>query len=171
MYHRGAVSKGGAYSRLLLGRHPFARAELSGSLAYADIRGTVEFFSTPLGVVVCTEVSGLPYDKDACTASQIYGMHIHNTGKCTGGEGAPFSDAGEHFDTSGLPHPYHSGDLPTLFGNNGYAWGAVLTNRFTPEDIIGRAVIIHRDADDMKTQPSGASGERVACGAITRIGY
>jgi Cu-Zn family superoxide dismutase len=36
---------------------------------------------------------------------------------------------------------------------------------------MGRAVIIHRDADDMKTQPAGASGERIACGIITRIGY
>ena len=171
MYHRGGTSNKGVYSKLLCGRSPFAKAELSGSSEYPNVRGTVELFSTPLGVVVCTEVSGLPYDKDARGTSQIYGMHIHNTGKCTGSADAPFSDAGAHFDMSGLPHPYHSGDLPSLFGNNGYAWGAVLTNRFAPEDIMGRAVIIHRDDDDMRAQPSGSSGERVACGVITRIGY
>ena len=131
----------------------------------------VEFFATPMGVVVCTDVSGLPYDKDTPRTLQIYGMHIHNTGKCTSSSEDAFSDAGAHFDKSGCEHPYHSGDLPSLFGNNGYAWGAVLTGRFSPEDIIGRTVIVHRDADDMKTQPSGASGERIACGIITRIGY
>ena len=169
MYYRGSTSNRGVYSRLLSGRSPFARAELSGSSKYPKAGGMVEFFSTPIGVVVCTEVSGLPYDKDSSCSSQIYGMHIHNTGKCTGGSEDPFSDAGAHFDKSGCEHPYHSGDLPSLFGNDGYAWGAVLTDRFAPEDIMGRSVIIHRNADDMKTQPSGASGERVACGIIMRI--
>ena len=171
MYYRRGVSAGGAYSKLLSGRSPFASAELWGSSKYQGIKGKVEFFSTPIGVVVCTEISGLPYDRGALCASQIYGMHIHNTGKCTGSAEEPFSDAGAHFDRGGCEHPYHSGDLPSLFGNDGYAWGAVLTNRFSPEDIIGRSVIIHRDSDDMKTQPSGASGERIACGIITRIGY
>ena len=171
MYYRGSASNKGAYSKLLSGRAPFARAELSGSVKYPKIRGTVEFFATPMGVVVCTDVSGLPYDEDTPRRSQIYGMHIHNTGKCTGTGEEPFSDAGPHFDMSGGEHPYHSGDLPPLFGNDGYAWGSVLTNRFSPEDIMGRAVIIHRDADDMISQPAGASGERIACGIITRIGY
>ena len=171
MYYRGSTSNKGVYSKLLSGRSPFAKAELSGSMKYPKIKGMVEFFSTPMGVVVCTDVSGLPYDKDTPGSSQIYGMHIHNTGKCTGSTEEPFSDAGAHFDKSGSEHPYHSGDLPPLFGNDGYAWGAVLTNRFAPEDIMGRSVIIHRDADDMKTQPAGASGERIACGIITRIGY
>lgn len=171
MYYRSGESRGGAYAKLLSGRSPFAKAELSGSLKYPDIKGTVEFFSTPMGVVVCTDVFGLPYDKESPRTSQIYGIHIHNTGKCTGSADEPFSDAGAHFDMTDGEHPYHSGDLPPLFGNNGYAWGAVLTNRFSPEDIMGRSVIIHRDADDMRTQPAGASGERVACGIITRIGY
>ena len=169
MYHRNPALRSSIYSKLLCGRHPFARAELLGGASYPDLRGQVEFFSTPIGVAVCTEIFGLPYDKGSPCASQIYGLHIHNTGKCTGSAEAEFSDAGEHFDRSGCPHPYHSGDLPSVFGNKGYAWGAVLTDRFTPEDIIGRSLILHRDPDDMKTQPSGTSGARIACGIITQI--
>ena len=171
MYYRSGASKAGTYSKLLSGRSPFARAEVAGSSRYPEIKGKVEFFSTPVGVVVCTEISGLPYGKETPPHSQIYGMHIHNMGKCTGADDEPFSDAGSHFDNTGGEHPYHSGDLPSLFGNDGYAWGAVLTNRFLPEDVMGRSVIIHRFTDDMKTQPAGASGERIACGIITRIGY
>lgn len=171
MYYRSSASNKSVYSKLLSGRSPFAKAQLSGSAKYPKINGVVEFFATPMGVVVCTDVSGLPYDQDTPRTLQIYGMHIHNTGKCMGTSDEPFSDAGSHFDMTGGEHPYHSGDLPSLFGNDGYAWGAVLTNRFSPEDIMGRAVIIHRDADDMITQPAGASGERIACGIITRIGY
>ena len=171
MYHRGSAQNAGVYSRLLGGRRPFARAALSGSALYPQVRGSVEFYATPIGVVVCTEISGLPYEAGMPCSSQIYGMHIHNTGTCTGGVDEPFSDAGAHFDKGMCEHPYHAGDLPTLFGNEGYAWSAVLTNRFSPEDIMGRSVIVHRDADDMKTQPSGASGERIACGIITRTGY
>ena len=169
MYYRNPTIKNSSYSKLLDGRRPFAHADISGSFAYPKINGGVDFFSTPLGVVVCTEVSGLPYDKEVRAGAQIYAQHIHNAGKCTGGADTPFSEAGEHFDKSGYPHPYHSGDLPSLFGNRGYAWSAVLTNRFSPEDIIGRSVIIHRSADDMTTEPSGASGERIACGIITRV--
>lgn len=169
MYYRTNNNGAQTYSSLLSGRRPFARAELKGSSEYPAIVGTVDFFATPLGVVVSTQVSGLPYDSEAPCAPQIYGFHIHNAGKCTGTAQEPFSDAGAHYDKRGCTHPSHSGDLPPLFGNQGYAWGAVLTDRFFPEDIMGRSVIVHSEADDMRTDPAGNSGRRIACGIIMGV--
>lgn len=166
MYHRTNNNGTQSYSSLLSGRRPFAHADLRGSSEHPNIKGTVDFFATPLGVVVSTQVSGLPYDKDDPCAPQIYGFHIHNAGKCTGSAEAPFEDAGAHFDKHGCAHPAHSGDLPPLFGNQGYAWSAVLTDRFFPEDVMGRSVIVHAEADDFRTDPSGNSGKRIACGII-----
>ena len=169
MYHRTGNNRNSGYSAILGGRRPFARAEVFGSSDYPSIKGKVEFFSTPVGVVVSAEVSGLPFDMNDPCAPQIYGFHIHNAGKCTGSAEEPFADAGAHFDVSGCPHPSHSGDMPPLFGNRGYAWNAFLTDRFSPEDIMGRTVIIHSDADDLHTDPSGNSGKRIACGIIVGI--
>ena len=165
MYYRSNNNRG-AYSGLLCVRRPFATAKLAGAPQHPDIRGTVDFFATPTGVVVSAEVSGLPYDSEKKCRSQIYGFHIHNAGRCTGTAEQPFEDAGAHFDKNGCPHPAHSGDLPPLFGNRGYAWCAFLTDRISPEDVMGRSVIIHSDADDFTTDPSGNSGARIACGII-----
>lgn len=166
MYHRSNSNKGGVYSGLLCGRRPFAMARIFGSGDYPDVKGEVYFFATPAGVVVSAEVSGLPYDAEKKCRAEIYGFHIHNAGKCTGTAEAPFSDAGAHFDKNDCPHPAHSGDLPPLFGNRGYAWCAFLTDRLSPEDLMGRSVIIHSDADDFRTDPAGNSGRRIACGII-----
>ena len=58
------------------------------------------------------------------------------------------------------------GDLPPLLSCNGNAYMTVKTDRFKVKDIIGRTVIIHYRADDFRTQPSGDSGEKIACGII-----
>ena len=58
--------------------------------------------------------------------------------------------------------------MPPLFWNNGYAFQMFLTDRFTVKEIIGKTVIIHDNADDFTTQPSGNSGEKIACGVIEK---
>ena len=50
--------------------------------------------------------------------------------------------------------------------NNGFAYMKVLTDKFKIEDIIGKTVIIHDMPDAFKTQPSGNSGKKIACGII-----
>ena len=49
----------------------------------------------------------------------------------------------------------------------GFAWMAVLTDRFRVPDILGRTVIVHSQPDDFTTQPSGNAGAKIACGVIT----
>lgn len=99
-----------------------------------------------------------------------FGFHIHEGGTCgvtTGDQ--PFQSAGGHFNPTNSYHPQHAGDLPVLFSNGGSAWMAVYTDRFRPADVVGRTVIIHQNPDDFRTQPSGNSGARIACGVIESV--
>ena len=81
----------------------------------------------------------------------------------------PLANAMSHYNPDGCVHPYHAGDLPPLFGNDGLALSLFLTNRFSVDEVIGRTVIIHDHPDDFVTQPSGNSGAKIACGVIRRI--
>jgi superoxide dismutase, Cu-Zn family len=103
-----------------------------------------------------------------------HGFHIHEAGDCSSGDG--MSTKG-HFDPHGKPHGQastaerHAGDLPALkAGKDGRAkldvTMDVITLRPGPASIIGRGLIIHAEPDDYKTQPSGNTGARLACGVI-----
>lgn len=153
----------------LLSRRPQAMAMVYGNEAYPDLLGSVRFYQTAYGVLVVAEVQGLPAPAGNCEAP-IFGFHIHEGGSCTGNAENPFANAGMHWNPNGCPHPEHAGDLPPLFGANGYAFLACLSNRFSVEEIIGRTVIIHAHPDDFTTQPSGNSGAMIACGEIVRAG-
>lgn len=150
-----------------------AYARVFGSREYRAVRGMVAFYQMPDKVLVQVQFIGLPdqvqhtEDGKPCGGS-ILGFHIHTGGSCTGNETDPFADAGGHYDNNaqGCPHPYHAGDLPPLFVNNGTAFMVVATNRFTVEEILGRTVIVHAHPDDFHSQPAGDSGGRIACGMI-----
>lgn len=142
-----------------------AQAQLRGAPEYHEIRGTVTFKAVEHGTLVITEVFGLPYTPGACNAG-VFALHIHEGKSCTGNETDPFADAGMHYNPQNCEHPRHAGDLPPIFGNAGYAWGAVVTDRFTVEEVIGRAVILHAGVDDFTTQPAGNAGAKIACGII-----
>ena len=164
MYHSNGMNGFPNFSALL-GRRPHAWANIQGSEAYPTVQGTVKLYQTVYGVIVVTEVMGLPEPADPCMAP-VYAMHIHGGGSCTGTPTAPFADVGTHYNPDGCPHPYHAGDLPPLFLANGHAFSVCLTDRFTVEEILGRAVIIHASPDDFTTQPSGNAGAKMACGVI-----
>jgi Cu-Zn family superoxide dismutase len=139
---------------------------MTGSAEYPNVHGTVKFYQTNAGVVVCAEINGLPH-KNAQCGSSVFGFHIHDGVSCTGTEMDPFSNAMAHLNPDECTHPHHAGDLPPLFENNGYAFSVFLTDRFRTDEIIGKTVIIHGNPDDFTTQPSGNSGAKIACGKIT----
>lgn len=148
-------------SEVLLKSKPMAIARVRGSSAYPNIKGKVLFYQTPMGVVVESDVTGLPPTK-----TNIFAFHIHEGHACSGNATDPFADALEHYNPVHVAHPMHAGDLPPLFSNNGRAWMAVLTDRFEVNQVIGRVVIIHDNPDDFTTQPSGNAGTKIACGVI-----
>ena len=148
---------------------PDAAAVLQGAPRGRQIEGTVSFYQTPQGVLVTAAVRGLPVTRMAC-AQPIFALHVHEGTACTGTAADPFANAGMHFNPQGCPHPYHAGDLPPLFSDRtGFAWMAVLTDRFTVADVLGRTVIVHARPDDFTTQPSGNAGDKIACGVITAV--
>lgn len=138
-------------------KKPAAVAKMRGLPEFPELRGAVEFYEFIEGVVVVSQMQGLPK-----TATNIFAQHIHNAGECKG----DFSSAGGHYNPTDQPHPNHAGDLPPLFSNSGYAWNAVFTARFKVKDIIGRSLMLHHDPDDFTSQPGGNSGTKIACGVI-----
>lgn len=124
------------------------------------LKGLVRFYQRPGGVLVEAEVSGLPNSPGG-----FFGFHIHDGGSCAG-EGFPAT--GSHYDRRPNLHPRHAGDLPPLLSYGGRAYMAVVTDRFSIRDVIGRTVVIHGNADDFHSQPSGNAGEKIACGAIIK---
>lgn len=125
-----------------------------------ELRGTVKFYAIPGGTLVAAEIAGLPEND-----SGFFAFHIHEGNNC-GGEG--FANAGGHFNPGGMEHPHHAGDLPPLLSQHGRAFAMVETDRFTPDEVIGRTAVVHREPDDFHTQPSGNSGARIGCGVICR---
>ena len=124
-------------------------------------RGTVEFAEVGGGTMVTAKAMDLP--------PGFHGLHIHRGAACSGTTEMPFADADGHFDIAGCPHPAHAGDLPPLLADSrGRAWCALFTDRFTVEEVVGRTVIVHAEADDFTTQPSGGAGTMIACGIIRR---
>lgn len=151
----------------VLRRRPQAIAHIAGSQSYPAISGTVRFYQTGKGVILCAGISGLPRS-ELPYQERIFGFHIHKGTDCTGNTDDPFADAMSHFDPGGCEHPYHAGDLPPLFGNDGAALSLFLTDRFSVDEVLGRTIIIHDHPDDLITQPSGNSGTKIACGVIRK---
>lgn len=148
-----------------------AIAHVKGGPLDPAINGFVTFKSIYGGTMVYANISGLPEYKPAGDDGQPigpHGFHIHENGNCTIGDPEnPFQAAGGHWNPTNQPHGNHAGDFPVLFSNNGRAIMSFFTNKFTPQDVIGKSIIIHQSPDDYRTQPAGNAGKRLACGLIT----
>lgn len=152
----------------VLGRRADAEACISGSEKYPCVKGKVKFYQLCGEVLVAAEVWGLPLEQSG-GCRPVFGFHIHEGKACSGSCKDPFSNAKGHYNPDGCSHPYHAGDMPPLFGAGGNAFLAFVTDRFEIDEIMGRAVIVHGMSDDFHTQPSGDSGERIACGIVNRV--
>ena len=141
-----------------------AIAKIHGGPSNPTLHGTVCFQQLRTGVLVTAEVFNLPQTRPS--GAGIFALHIHAGTRCSGTAENPFADAKGHYNPDANPHPYHAGDLPPLFGNHGYAYLSVFTDRFSVEEILGRVVIVHQNPDDFTTQPSGNAGAMIACGKI-----
>jgi Cu-Zn family superoxide dismutase len=127
--------------------------------------GEVNFEQMGSKVRVIAQVIRLP-------ANGEFGFHIHEVGDCSSGDGM---SAKGHFNPYGKPHGQgaerHAGDMPNLKSDaKGKAKLTVDLDIITltrgPASIVGRGVLIHADADDYRTQPTGNAGARIACGVI-----
>ena len=149
---------------------PYATAHLQGNHLAPKLDGIVEFLPWLDGTLIKVEVANLPRTKEASNNEQPIGpfaFHIHEGNTCNDPEDN-FKMAKGHYNPTKKQHPFHAGDLPSLLSNDGYAFMIVYTDRFKPEDIINRTIIIHLNPDDYRTQPSGNAGDRIACGMIIK---
>jgi Cu-Zn family superoxide dismutase len=147
---------------------PMAMAKLEPTRGNTTT-GTVAFRQQGDVVMVDVKVEGLK-------PGQEHGFHIHEKGDCSSGDGA---STGGHFNPAGKPHgpqdsaEHHAGDLPALKADaQGRAEATLRLTGITigigATDIVGKGLIVHAMPDDYKTQPTGNSGARIACGVITR---
>jgi superoxide dismutase, Cu-Zn family len=130
-----------------------------------NVDGIITFTKTSDGILVKGDIHGLTPGK--------HGFHIHECGDCSAVDG---SSAGGHFNPTNMPHgapmdmKRHEGDMGNIeadnSGNAHVEYTDKMMNLSGPDSIIGRGIIVHKGTDDLKTQPTGNSGARVACGVI-----
>jgi len=132
--------------------------------------GTVRFAQAGATVMVIGEVRGLKPNAE-------HGFHVHEKGDCSSGDGM---STGGHFNPGGAAHgqhghgTHHVGDLPSLKADaQGVAkidfTSTSLTLKPGATSIVDKGLIVHRDPDDYKTQPTGNAGPRVVCAVIRKL--
>lgn len=130
-----------------------------------EATGTVTFTEVEGGIKVVAHFENVP--------EGVHGFHIHEYGDCSAPDG---TSAGGHFNPEGMKHSSpdssmrHVGDLGNITANaDGIAEKEMVDNMLSfdgDHSIIGKGVILHANADDLMTQPTGAAGPRIACGVI-----
>jgi len=132
------------------------------------VSGTVTFIEVADGVQVHAEITGL--------APGNHGFHVHEFGDCSVPDA---TSAGAHFNPTNKPHAgpdapeRHVGDMGNVEADaSGKATLEYVDHQISltndQQSAIGRSVVVHAKADDLKSQPAGDSGARIACGVIGR---
>ena len=139
-----------------------AKAKVLGSDDYPYINGKISFTDAPLGVWISAEFTGLPK-----TQKGFFGFHLHEGKDCKQGIKPFYQGSLSHYNPKNEIHPKHAGDFPNIISSKrGYAKLFFLTDRFKVSEIIEKTVVLHLEPDDYGSQPSGNSGEKIACGVI-----
>jgi superoxide dismutase, Cu-Zn family len=147
---------------------PLANAQLRNGAG--DAAGTAVFLPSGDGIVLVLNLTGLP--------PGVHGIHLHSVGRC---DAPTFESAGPHLNPLGKLHGAqnpagpHMGDLPNV---NVDATGRASANFQMPvspavfreelDDADKASIVVHAGPDDFKTDPSGNSGDRIACGILTK---
>ena len=168
----------GSLAHTLAGCATMTQPATTDSTATAELRdsngqpaGIATLTQVPGGVRIVIEAKGMPPGP--------HGVHIHEVGKC---DGPQFTTAGAHFNPDkkqhGTMNPQgpHAGDLPNLtIATGGTGRLETLSERITlaagPTSVFdadGSSIIVHTGPDDFRTDPSGNSGGRIACGVIVK---
>ena len=131
----------------------------------SNVEGIVTFTKSGDEMKIVADVSGLTPGK--------HGFHIHEFGDCSSPDGKA---AGGHFNPTNNPHAghdvaqRHEGDMGNIEADGSGKAHLDLTDNMMvmsgEKSIIGRSVIVHEKADDLKSQPTGDAGGRLACGVI-----
>lgn len=142
-----------------------AMAELAPA-SKSKVKGTATFVEVEGGVEITANLEGLK--------AGDHGWHVHEKGDCSAPDA---KSAGEHFNPDNKKHgapdadERHAGDFGNLTaGKDGKATKTLTMKGVTladgPTSLVGKALIVHDKKDDMKSQPSGNAGNRIACGVI-----
>lgn len=147
---------------------PIATADIV--LSDGTAAGTAAIERDGKGLKLVVAAKGLP--------AGVHGIHLHAVGQC---EGPGFTTAGSHLNPHnrqhGLDNPAgaHLGDLPNLTASADGSGGLGAPLKGTQDELLaslfdtdGTALVIHATADDNRTDPSGNSGGRIACGVLKR---
>lgn len=151
---------------------PAAEATAELKTAQGQKMGEARLQEAPSGVLITVTLTGAP--------AGAHAFHIHDAGKC---EPPAFTTAGGHFNPASKKHGlleaagFHAGDLPNVnvpasgslsfeFLASGVTLKAGEANSLF--DANGAALVLHAKGDDYKTDPSGAAGDRLACGVIEK---
>jgi Cu-Zn family superoxide dismutase len=157
--HAQPEEKSSAPLKAIVVLHPTAGNKVSGTVTFTEVAD---------GVQVHADITGLTPGN--------HGFHVHEFGDCSA---ADASSAGAHFNPTNNPHAgpdaaeRHVGDMGNVEADaSGKATLEYVDHQISlttdERSVIGRSVVVHVKADDLKTQPAGDSGARIACGVIGR---
>jgi len=150
-------------------RGPMATATID-STSGSTAKGTVHFQNAgDNGVEVVVDLTGVP--------PGVHGFHVHEKGDC----GNNAQNAGGHFNPGGMVHgapdavSHHAGDFGNVIADDkGEVHTRLTTHSISingaTDGVVGHAVVLHGNPDDLVSQPAGNAGPRIGCGVATLQG-
>lgn len=166
---QGFVAAADAAPATAAGEASRARAQMSPTEG-SEVAGTVEISESADAIVLDVMLTGLTPGR--------HGFHVHEYGDCSAPDA---SSAGDHYNPSGTAHgapdsgagARHAGDLGNVEADaSGVVEARIEDSLLEMEGergVVGHAIIVHSGEDDLASQPSGESGDPLACGVVRAV--